>query len=127
MLVVSPLYFKDGLEIHLTYFKDGLEIHLTYFKDGLEIHPTFFATVGFTENYSLDRNKNKNKKPMRRSTGRKPSKFKGQQAADHIDIYSRGRRSPGVHPAAIPVSLENHRRQGQLLASRSCVLGTRKR
>lgn len=44
----------------------------------------------FTENYSLDRNKNKKKKPKRKSTGRKPTQDKRDLATQAIDIYPEG-------------------------------------
>lgn len=44
----------------------------------------------FTENYSLDRNKNKKKKPKRKSTGRKPTHDKRDLATQAIDIYPDG-------------------------------------
>jgi transposase len=44
----------------------------------------------FTENYSLDRNKNKKKKPRRPSTGRKPTLNKSDLATRAIDIYPEG-------------------------------------
>jgi hypothetical protein len=47
----------------------------------------------FTENYSLDRNKNKKKKPKRKSTGRKPTHDKRDLATPAMDIYPEGVRS----------------------------------
>ena len=44
----------------------------------------------FNENYSLDRNKNKKKKPKRKSTGRKPTQNKRDLATQTIDIYADG-------------------------------------
>jgi hypothetical protein len=44
----------------------------------------------FNENYSLDRNKNKKKKPKRKSTGRKPTQDKRDLATIAIDIYPEG-------------------------------------
>jgi len=44
----------------------------------------------FTENYSLDRNKNKQKKPKRKSTGRKPTHLKRELATQTIDVYADG-------------------------------------
>lgn len=44
----------------------------------------------FKENYSLDRNKNKKKKPKRKSTGRKPTHNKHDLATQTIDIYADG-------------------------------------
>ena len=44
----------------------------------------------FKENYSLDRNKNKKKKPKRKSTGRKPTQDKRDLATQAIDIYPDG-------------------------------------
>ncbi len=44
----------------------------------------------FKENYSLDRNKNKKKKPKRKSTGRRPAQNKRDLATQAIDIYADG-------------------------------------
>ncbi len=44
----------------------------------------------FNENYSLDRNKNKRKKPKRKSTGRKPTQDKRDLATQALDIYPEG-------------------------------------
>jgi hypothetical protein len=44
----------------------------------------------FTENYSLDRNKRRKKKPRRKSTGRKPKDAKRALATQEIDIYAEG-------------------------------------
>ena len=44
----------------------------------------------FTENYSLGRNKNKKKKPKRKSTGRKPTQNKRDLVSQTIDIFSEG-------------------------------------
>ena len=44
----------------------------------------------FKENYSLDRNKNKQKKPKRKSTGRRPTQNKRDLATQAIDIYADG-------------------------------------
>ncbi|MCP4885534.1 MAG: transposase [Gammaproteobacteria bacterium] len=44
----------------------------------------------FKENYSLDRNKNKKKKPKRKSTGRKPTQNKRDLTTQTIDIYADG-------------------------------------
>jgi len=42
----------------------------------------------FKENYSLARNKNKKKKPKRKSTGRKPTQNKRDLATQTIDVYA---------------------------------------
>jgi len=42
----------------------------------------------FKDNYSLDRNKNKKKKPKKNSTGRKPTRNKRKLATQAIDIYA---------------------------------------
>ena len=44
----------------------------------------------FNENYSLDRNKNRKKKPKKKSTGRKPTQDKRDLATIAIDIYPEG-------------------------------------
>ena len=44
----------------------------------------------FTDNYSLDRNKNNKKKPKRKSTGRKPTRNKRKLATQTINIYADG-------------------------------------
>jgi len=44
----------------------------------------------FTENYSLDRNKRRAKKPRKKSTGRKPTRLKRQHATTEVDIYPEG-------------------------------------
>jgi len=44
----------------------------------------------FKDNYSLDRNKNKQKKPKKKSTGRKPTRHKRNLATQVIDIYADG-------------------------------------
>jgi len=44
----------------------------------------------FKENYSLDRNKNKKKKPKRKSTGRKPTQNKRDLVTQAINIYADG-------------------------------------
>lgn len=44
----------------------------------------------FKENYSLDRNKIKKKKPKQKSTGRKPTQNKRDLATQAIDIYAAG-------------------------------------
>lgn len=48
----------------------------------------------FTENYSLDRNKlgsqNSDKKPPRKSTGRKPAEAKEHLVSDTIDVFPQG-------------------------------------
>ena len=44
----------------------------------------------FKENDRLDRNKNKQKKPKRKSTGRKPTQNKRDLATQAIDIYADG-------------------------------------
>ena len=42
----------------------------------------------FKENYSLDRNKRKNKKPRKKSTGRKPKAAKRGLATQQVDVYA---------------------------------------
>jgi transposase len=44
----------------------------------------------FKDNYSLDRNKNKKKRPKKKSTGRKPTRNKRKLATQVIDIYADG-------------------------------------
>ena len=44
----------------------------------------------FNENYSLGRNKNKKKKPKRKSTGRKPTQIIRDLASQAIDIFAEG-------------------------------------
>ena len=44
----------------------------------------------FKENYSLDRNKNKQKRPKPKSTGRKPTQNKRDLTTQAIDIYAGG-------------------------------------
>jgi transposase len=47
-------------------------------------------TPVFTENYSLDRNKTSEKKPRKKSTGRKPAEAKRHQVTDTIKIFADG-------------------------------------
>jgi len=47
-------------------------------------------TPVFTENYSFDRNKTNEKKPRKKSTGRKPSEAKRHQVTDTIKIFADG-------------------------------------
>ena len=42
----------------------------------------------FTENYSLNRNKRRKKKPRKKSTGRKPKQAKRDLATEEIEIYA---------------------------------------
>ena len=44
----------------------------------------------FTENYSLNRNKRRKKKPRKKSTGRKPKQAKRDLATEEIEIYAEG-------------------------------------
>ena len=44
----------------------------------------------FKDNYSLDRNKNRKKRPKQKSTGRKPTRNKRKQVTQAIDIYADG-------------------------------------
>jgi len=47
-------------------------------------------TPVFTENYSLDRNETSEKKPTRKSTGRKPSDEKRHQVTETIPVFADG-------------------------------------
>ena len=44
----------------------------------------------FTENYSADRNKNREKKTKKKSTGRKPTDAKRDLVTQEINIYAEG-------------------------------------